>query len=195
MAETALKIQARFIHVSTDLVFDGKHAPYQEDAPPTPLSEYGSTKAQAEKIVLTINKQALVVRPSLIYGIDPIDHQTRWLMKGIEDNQLIRLFVDEFRSPIWVKSLSLALLELADHSVTGILNLGGAQTLNRWEFGNAMLKMLRRETPSNIVPSTIKESGLVRPTNLSLDITKARHLLKTPLLSVDEVTGLRCQSE
>jgi len=188
LGETAHKIQARFIHVSTDLVFDGDHAPYREEAPPSPLSEYGRAKAQAEEIAMTHNPNTLIARPSLIYGIDPIDHQTRWLIKGIEENQMVRLFTDEFRSPIWVNTLSQALLELAESPVTGILNLGGPVSVTRWELGQAILKMLKRETPSNVVPSTIQDAGLVRPKNLTLDTTKAQRLLKTPLLSVMEVT-------
>lgn len=189
LAEAAIKTNARLIHISTDLVFDGQHGPYSEEARPSPLSEYGRAKAQSEEIILTYNPKALVVRPSLIYGIEPIDHQTRWLIKGIEDNQPIRLFTDEFRSPIWVNTLSPALLELAETTVTGILHLAGNQALNRWEFGQAMLKMLKRVTPPNVVPSTIKESGMIRPLNLTLDITKAQRFLKTPLLSVAEVTS------
>ncbi len=192
LAEAAVKIDARLIHVSTDLVFDGKQGPYSEAATPSALSEYGQAKTQSEKIVMTHNTKALVVRPSLIYGINPIDHQTRWLIKGIEENQPIRLFTDEYRSPIWVNTLSLALLELAESTVTGIVHLAGQQALNRWEFGQAILKMLKRNTPPNVVPSTIKESGMIRPQNLTLDITKAQQLLKTPLLSVAEVSEQLC---
>jgi len=53
--------------------------------------------------------------------------------------------------------------------------------------------MLKLDTPPNVVPSTIKESGLIRPQNLTLDITKAQQLLKTPLLSVAEVSHQLCQ--
>jgi len=195
LAEAAVTIDARLIHVSTDLVFDGQHGPYSEDATPSPLSEYGQVKVQSEKIVMTHHPKALVVRPSLIYGINPIDHQTRWLIKGIEEHQPIRLFTDEYRSPIWVNTLSLALLELAEGTVTGIVHLAGHQAFNRWEFGQAMLKMLKLATPPHVVPSTIKESGLIRPQNLTLDITKAQQLLKTSLLSVTEVSHQLCQAE
>lgn len=195
LIRAAVTINARFIHISTDLVFDGAHGPYTEEAQPSPLSEYGKAKAKSEDIVITHDPNALVVRPSLIYGIDPIDHQTQWLLKGIDEQQPITLFTDEFRSPIWVNTLCQALLELANHSVTGILHLAGNHDINRWEFGQAMLTMLKRGTPPNVVPSTIKESGLVRPHNLTLDISKAQGLLQTPLLSVAEVTRHLCQQE
>jgi dTDP-4-dehydrorhamnose reductase len=188
LAETALKINARFIHVSTDLVFDGQHGPYSEESTPAPFLEYGRAKAEAEDIVRSRSPNALIVRPSLIYGIDPIDHQTGWLIQGIKENRRVTLFTDEIRCPIWVTTLSLALLELAEGRETGLLHLAGNQALTRWEFGQAMLTMLKLETPPNVVPLTIKESGLVRPQNLTLDITKANRRLKTPMLSVAEVT-------
>ena len=122
-----------------------------------------------------------------------MDHQTRWLVNDIDQNQPIRLFKDEFRSPIWVNTLSHALLELAESTETGILHVAGTQTLNRWDFGKAILKMLKRDIPDNVKPSTIKEAGLVRPNNLALDVTKAQQVLKTPLLSVSEVSLHLCQ--
>ena len=51
LAKAALRINARFIHVSTDLVFDGQHGPYSEESQPAPFLEYGLAKAQAEDIV------------------------------------------------------------------------------------------------------------------------------------------------
>ncbi|MDT7041694.1 SDR family oxidoreductase [Candidatus Nitronereus thalassa] len=188
LAKAALRINARFIHVSTDLVFDGQHGPYSEDSQPSPFLEYGLAKAQAEDLVKNHNPNALIVRPSLIYGIDPIDHQTRWLVQGIKENRKVTLFTDEIRCPIWVNTLCLALLELAEITEIGILHLAGNQALTRWEFGQAMLAMLKMDTPPNVVPLTIKESGLVRPKNLMLNINKANQLLNTPMLSVSEVS-------
>ena len=46
MAHAATEIGARFIHISTDFVFDGKaHLPYPPDAPTSPLNVYGASKA------------------------------------------------------------------------------------------------------------------------------------------------------
>mgnify|MGYP003323797353 CR=1 FL=1 len=195
LTKTAAKKKIRLIHVSTDIIFDGQRAPYTEESLPSPLSDYGRAKVKAEEIVQTHNKNALIVRPSLIYGIDPMDHQTRWLVNDIDQNQPIRLFKDEFRSPIWVNTLSHALLELVESTETGILHVAGTQTLNRWDFGKAILKMLKRDIPDNVKPSTIKEAGLVRPNNLALDVTKAQQVLKTPLLSVSEVSLHLCQPD
>ena len=71
LAQAAQRQGCRFIHVSTDLVFDGEQAPYTEESSPKPISPYGKAKAEAETAVSNLYPSALIVRPSLIYGIDP----------------------------------------------------------------------------------------------------------------------------
>ena len=60
---------ARLVHVSTDVVFDGRLGrPYREDDAVSPITDYGRTKADAEQAVLRRAPGAVVVRTSLIYG-------------------------------------------------------------------------------------------------------------------------------
>ena len=119
--------------------------------------------------------------------LTPIDHQTRWLLEGIANGDIIRLFTDEIRCPIWVRTLALALLELVEEDYNGILHIAGPQPLNRWDFGLAILTMHNHVSTQYVQPSSIAESGLVRPRNLTFNIEKAQRMLKTPLLSVTEV--------
>ena len=56
----------RFIHLSTDQVFDGTAAPYTETSVPCPIHPYGTAKVQAEDLVRSLNPQATIVRTSLL---------------------------------------------------------------------------------------------------------------------------------
>ena len=58
--------------------------------------------------------------------------------------------------------------------------------MNRWDMSMKLLQHFRAKTTPNIKKGTIKESGLVRPKNLTLDSTYARQILHTPLLSLPE---------
>jgi dTDP-4-dehydrorhamnose reductase len=109
-------------------------------------------------------------------------------MESMSSSQSIHLFVDEIRCPVWVENLAEVLLELALQDVQGILNLGGPESLNRWEFGMSLLHHFGVTPTSNIQKGTIEESGLVRPKNLTLDSTHAQHTLRTPLLSLNEAS-------
>ncbi|MDP6584781.1 MAG: sugar nucleotide-binding protein, partial [Anaerolineales bacterium] len=143
-------------------------------------------KAIAEQIVLANCASAAIVRTSLIYGICPLDHQTKWLVDDVRSGNKVVLFTDEVRCPIWVDTLAQSLLELANGSFHGFLNIAGPNSLNRWDFGIKLLDMLNVDLKSNIIPGLQSESSLLRPRNLTLEVGKAQHLLDTPLLNVDE---------
>lgn len=188
VAMMARMLSAHLIHISTDLVFDGEHPPYGETTRPSPVMDYGKAKAEAEAVVTELCPDAVIVRPSLIWGLQPLDHQTRWLVEAAKNNTPVTLFTDEIRCPIHISDLCQALLELATKTdISGPLHLVGPQALNRWQFGQRLLKALHLPLGSNITAGTVVASGLVRARNLTLSATRAQQLLKTHLRSVDEV--------
>jgi dTDP-4-dehydrorhamnose reductase len=178
----------RFIHLSTDQVFDGTTAPYTEESPMNPINAYGKAKAQAEELILSLNPQATIVRTSILYDLRIPDRQTTWIMESMATSQPIRLFVDEIRCPVWVENLADLLLELAVRDFPGILHLGGPQALNRWDFGMKVLHHFGITPTPAMQQGTIEEAGLVRPKNLTMDSTRAQHTLRTPLLSLDKAS-------
>lgn len=69
MAQTAAELGIRFVHVSSDYVFDGTSADgYTEADEPRPISAYGRSKFQGERSVLEANPQAVVIRTSRLFG-------------------------------------------------------------------------------------------------------------------------------
>jgi dTDP-4-dehydrorhamnose reductase len=176
----------RFIHLSTDQVFDGTEAPYTEQNAPSPINSYGTAKAQAEDLIRSLNPQALIVRTSLLYGLSAPDRQAKQLIQVTQTGEPYSLFTDELRCPVWVENLADALLELANKEFSGILHVGGPQALNRWELGMELLEHFGIKPTPNIQKGRIEESGLVRPKNLTLVSTSARQILHTPLLSLPE---------
>lgn len=176
----------RFIHLSTDQVFDGTAPPYTEDSPTTPIHPYGRAKAQAEELIASVNPRAVIVRTSMIYDLRTPDRQTRQLIHTTETGEPYRLFSDEFRCPVWVKNLCEIFLELVGADYAGILHLGGPERLNRWDFGMKLLDHFGITPTPNIQQGTIEESGLPRPKDLTMDSSKAAHLLSIPLLSIEQ---------
>lgn len=185
----------RFIHLSTDQVFDGTSAPYTEESPTNPINPYGDAKAQAEELIRSLNPQATIVRTSLLYDLRTPDRQTTRLIESTKTGELYRLFVDELRCPIWVNNLAEVLLEVATKDVPGILHLGGPESLNRWELGMGLLQHFGVTQTSNIQKGTIEESGLVRPKNLTMDSSRAERLLQTPRFSLQEARKMTVTPE
>ena len=167
---------ARLVHLSTDVVFDGeKGAPYFEEDEPTPLTDYGRAKADAERAVLAEHPGALVVRTSLIYGGARPGPQE--LLAADPDASF---FTDEVRCPIQVGDLADALIELAASDVSGVLHVAGADRLSRHEFAELLARRAVRA-------ASTADAGVVRPRDCSLAIDRARGLLRTRLRGAREV--------
>lgn len=185
IAQAAAEIGARVVHVSSDVLLDGEHAPYDEGTHPKPLHPYGVAKADAEALVQQAAPDAAIVRTSLICRLDPPDPISAWIMESLRQGQPITLFTDEIRSPVWVQDLAAALIELVELSFAGVLNVAGPQPLSRYQMG---LRLARRYglDPAGITAGSSLDSGLCRPRNCTLDVRLAQRLLHTRLRGYDE---------
>ncbi len=191
VASAARRHGARLIHVSSDLVFDGEHGPFGDESVPSPLDNpYARAKAEAERIVTQIHPGVAVVRPSLIWGLTPLDHQTSWLVEGAKTGAPVSLFTDEVRCPVYVEDLADWLLELAvRRELVGPFNAVGPQPLTRWDFGQKLLRKLGLRPGPNVKAASSKDLGLNRARDLTLTARRAE-LLRVRLRGVDDVLAV-----
>jgi dTDP-4-dehydrorhamnose reductase len=184
VAVAAAAANARLVHVSSDAIFSGRHADYDETGQPDPIDRYGAAKAAAETAVRAIDPGAAVVRTSLILGDRRGHHEklTRDLIAGRVDGVL---FTDMIRKPVHVDDLADALLELTASDYAGILNVTGTDAISRYDLG---VLMARRDglAPDRIPAGTLTETGLPLPADVRLRTDKAISLLKTRLRGVHE---------
>ncbi|HEX7589027.1 MAG TPA: SDR family oxidoreductase [Anaerolineae bacterium] len=181
IARACARGRARLIHLSSDVVFDGEHAPYDESAAPDPISPYGESKTRAEHAVLKEEPRAVLVRTSLIYGFAPMDPRTHQTLAG----EMPFLFTDEYRCPVYVDDLADALLQVAQNDFAGVINLAGPQRLSRYEFGLKLANAYRVEP--RFAAALSKTFPGRRPRDCTLDISLAQRILRTPLRGVDKV--------
>ncbi len=161
---------ARLIHLSTDLVFDGRRGRYREDDAPGAVNSYGRSKEEAERRVAAAHPSATIARTSLLYGGSEPGPQERLALEGS------RFFVDEIRSPVRVGDLAEALLELLALDARGPLHLGGEDDLSRFDFAVALGADPARIERAKTTPD--------RAPDVSLDSSRARDLLRTRLCGV-----------
>ena len=187
VAEAGVAVGARLVHLSSDVVHSGRHGPYDDAAPPTPLNGYACSKAAAEAAVTAVDTTATIVRPSLIYGLDEVDSGTASFVARLQAGQPLVLFSDAVRQPIWVESLAAALLKLVDHPWAGTLNVAGRQVLSREAFGRRMLAWWGIDTRDLLQIGRAADISDTIPLDLRLIVTKAEHLLHMTFPGVDEV--------
>lgn len=190
IAQAAAAVGARLVHMSSDVIFDGEHAPYDETAPPAPLHDYGRAKAKAEASVGQLTPSAAIVRTSLICRLQPPDAVSGWILDSLRERRPITLFTDEIRSPVWVEDLAAAVLELALERAdfAGVLNVAGPQALSRYEMGLRLAHRFGLDA-SAITAGESRHSSLQRPRDCHLDTRLAQRLLRTRLRSYDEGLG------
>ncbi|GAA0297170.1 dTDP-4-dehydrorhamnose reductase [Kineococcus aurantiacus] len=116
LADAARAAGARYVHVSTDYVFDGTATePYAEDAPVAPRSAYGRTKAAGEWAVRAGGADALVLRTAWLYGAHGGCFPKTMVRFGRERGAL-SVVDDQVGQPTWtrdVADLALRLVEAA----------------------------------------------------------------------------------
>lgn len=176
VALAAARVGARLVHVSTDALFEGRLAPYDEREAPSPVTAYGRDKAEAELVVRDACPGAVIVRTSLLLAGRRPGVQERMVADVVSGTSTTRFFTDEVRSPVRVDDVAAGLLAIAaDPSIHGNVNLGGPQPYDRYALALAIAS--DNDWPTErIEPTTLGELGLTRPSRVVLDSSRAAAL-------------------
>lgn len=125
---------ARFIHVSTDYVFDGKkRSPYTEDDSATAISVYGESKRAGEIQVLEANDRALVVRVSWVFGPDRPSFVDA-ILKRARTEESVAAVADKFSTPTFTRDIAELLRPFFERETAGILHLANRGACSWQEY-------------------------------------------------------------
>jgi dTDP-4-dehydrorhamnose reductase len=121
-----------FILISTDFVFDGRDKLYDEDHPTNPLSYYGQTKEQAEKIV---KNTGTVLRLSYPYGISPASKLdfVRTIINLLKKNVQIKAVQDSLFTPTFLDDIAFQIKYFIKNPKKGIYHISGSQALSPYQ--------------------------------------------------------------
>jgi dTDP-4-dehydrorhamnose reductase len=157
LAIAASKAGARFVHVSTDYVFDGQtDRPWRESDRVGPLSTYGISKLAGEHMALAYSPEALVIRTCGVYGIAGLNTRRgnfieTMLRLGVR-SEPVRVVADVIASPTYAVELAVRLLHLADLGQQGVFHAGGGEPVSWFDFARIIFEEAGL-TPE-LVPST-----------------------------------------
>jgi dTDP-4-dehydrorhamnose reductase len=188
LARTCNDLDVRFVHVSTDYVFDGDSSScYHEESTPNPIQEYGQSKLVGERNVLAAHDSALVLRLSFGYGVhrggeSPVlDGFPAWVRSQLESGGELTLFTDQHVSPSRAGSVASALLDLLDRGDSGIYHVASRSCVTPYEFGLQLVQKMGASKSSFQADSQADDSrDAARPPHTCLDVAKVETTLNRP---------------
>jgi len=191
IVRAARVVKSFLIYVSTDYVFDGEKGMYRESDVPNPINYYGLTKLISEEIVKSSDLLYTIVRPSAIYGIGFGKlNFALFVANRLSNGESIKALIDQYVSPTLNTYLAQAITEIVELRPMGILHIAG-ERMNRYEFAVKIAEVLG-------LPKELINKGKMhemnwrakRPKDSSLNIERAKQLLKTKFYDTDSALKL-----
>ena len=146
LINAAEKINAHFIYLSTDFVFDGLSGPYIETDETGPLNYYGSSKLAAEKAVQQSLLHGCIIRTVLVYGnawLKNRSNMVSWVKENLEKQQNIKVVSDQWRTPTYVDDLATGVLLAIEKNATGIYHISGEEMMTPYDMALATAAYLK----------------------------------------------------
>ena len=189
-AQALGEVGGRLLQVSTDFVFNGTQAhPYHPDQPVDPISVYGATKAEGERLV----QKALpatsycILRTSWVYG--PVGNNFCLTMLRLHrlksaQNETLNVVADQIGCPTSAFNLACACWSAINHGTSGIHHFCDAGAASWYDFaiaiGDAGVAAGIIDQSAKVLPITSSEypTPAKRPGYSLLDCTATRIALE-----------------
>ena len=133
LIEASEKQNTHLIHLSTDFVFDGENGPYKEEDEPNPLSYYGKSKYEAEKLLQQSSIKWSIVRTIIVYGVAEEMSRSNivlWAKEALEKGNPLTIVNDQFRAPTLAEDLAMGCWLVAEKGAKGIYHISGKDIMS-----------------------------------------------------------------
>jgi len=171
----------KFIQISTDYVFDGKSGPYSEEDKTNPISIYGNTKLEAEKIIKRQSSNWCILRTNVLFDYYKGTEASfiKWVIDSLRNNKKINIVDDQWNNPTWTKNLSEVIELVIKNDTSGIYHYGGEDYLNRYDFALMIAEIfnLEKDLISPISTESLNQPAS-RPLNGGLKTERIEEKLK-----------------
>ena len=138
LVDAARELDSHFIFLSTDFIFDGKAGPYREEDEPAPLSVYGRSKLEGERLVQESGlPRWAIARTIIVFGTAPglsRSNVVLWAKQALEKGDPIRVVDDQWRMPTLAEDLADGCVRIARQGATGTFHLSGPDGMSILEL-------------------------------------------------------------
>ncbi len=165
LAFAAKSCGARFVHVSTDYVFNGLGTkPYGENDLVSPINAYGASKLEGEKLALENCQQTAVVRTSWVYGKHG-NNFVKTMLRLMATKESIGVVSDQIGCPTYAPDLAEALMEIATASnfEAGIFHFSNSGPISWHQFATEIARLSGSKCVVNPIPTSAFPTPAKRP--------------------------------
>lgn len=186
LAMLANHMNSRFIHISTDMVFDGTCAPYKNTDVPCPFNLYGQTKLMAENSVLKYAAPlSVVLRISHVCGRSLKQNRSfdEKLFLAFARGEKVELPDNEIKRFEPASRVGELITELFERpNISGIYHYCGLDSLSRYQAAKLICEKFSLDCEKFIV-----KKNLPKDIDLSLDMSCISSRVKTPAVNFSEI--------
>lgn len=178
------------IYISSNAVFDGTAPPYDESCKVNPINKYGIIKTECERLITETLQDFVIVRPIIMYGWNHRigrPNPATWIIEKLKSGESIRMVTDVYENPLYNLQCGKALWEIVKRKPLGIIHLGGAGVLNRYEFALRLANVFALDAALiQPVESTFFPTIAPRPKNTSFSTKRMETELEIMPIHVEE---------
>lgn len=155
IARLCQRHDARLVVLSTEYVFDGLNGPHRENDPPSPNTQYGRTKFEAEQAVAALASSWSILRTSIVYGWPSPGRRNfvPWLVERLRNGEAYHAPTNVHRSPVYVEHLVDGIDRLVEAEDIGIHHVAGSDWVAMYEFAVTVAEKFVLDT-SLVIPVT-----------------------------------------
>lgn len=180
LARACNEFNVKFVHVSTDFIFDGALArPLLEEDSANPLSVYGATKLEGELKVLAANHGALILRTAWVYSSYG-NNFVKTILKLCKEREQLGIIFDQVGTPTYAKDLALAILAITVDKewIGGVYNYTNEGVASWYDFALAIRDNAGLKTRISPIETSQYPTPAVRPKYSVLNKKKFKDTFK-----------------
>jgi len=178
LSEACRKSNCKFIHISTDYVFDGTNEiGYDVDDATSPINVYGATKLEGEKLALSLNPETIVIRTSWVYSFHGKNF-VKTMMKLMQERESLNVVSDQIGKPTYAADLASAIFQIifsAKDFVPGMYHFANQGVISWYDFAVAIKEIGGYNCNVNPIASSEYPTPAKRPNYSILNINKIEH--------------------
>jgi len=166
----------RFIHISTDYVFDGESPePYKETDPVNPVNTYGRTKSEGETRCGQANPDAIIIRTAWVYS-EFGNNFVKTMLRLMAERPSINVVNNQIGAPTYAVDLAAAILQLiqSGHWHPGTYHYSNQGRISWYDFAVAIRNLTASTCTVNPIPTSQYPTPAKRPAFSLLDTSKIR---------------------